>query len=69
MRRLPRAASREMETRGKRRRSKRKQNTEDKKEQKKEKKKKKKEERQILKSLQLNSVPTKETMDQLYCIR
>jgi len=68
-RRLPRAASRELQPKGKKRRSKRKNNTEDKKEQKKEKKKKKREEKQILNSIQLDSVPTKETMDQLYCIR
>ena len=67
--RLPRETSREVEGRRNRRRSQRKNNTEDKKEQKKKKKKKRKEEKQILNSIQLDSVPTKETMDQLYCIR
>ena len=38
-------------------------------EDKKEKRKKKKEEKKILKSLQLDSVPSEETLDQLDCIR
>jgi len=63
-RRKPREASREIEGLKKIRRSQRKNGNKEKK-----KKKKMKEENRILKSIQLDSVPTKETMDQLYCIR
>ena len=39
------------------------------KKEKKEKKKKKREEKKILKSIQLDSVPSEETLDQLQCVR
>jgi len=67
--RKPRGASRETEGQRRRMRSMRKNGDKTDKKEKKEKKKKKREEKKILKSIQLDSVPSEETLDQLQCVR